>query len=188
MGSLQYTYNIVVEKSPILIDTPIINQTINIGENILLYCAVEGDPDPLITWFKGNKLLANSSTIYGKINKKMFLSMNKQLLRIVNTEFDSFGEYNCKAENHLGTAQRKFIITFTPYWGEWSAFSVCSKACGKGLQVRMRFCRKMEKYQKNVHCIGKDTETKVCVRRQCIPNEWSEWSDFSAWYIEISYE
>lgn len=53
-------------------------------------------------------------------------------------------------------------------WGSWTNWSPCSKTCGKGLQMRKRFCNNPEPVYGGKDCAGENIEYQECNMRNCI--------------------
>ena len=54
-------------------------------------------------------------------------------------------------------------------YGRWSGFTVCSKSCGEGFQIRERMCNnpKPQGGGKDCSVIGSDTITRSCNSNPC---------------------
>ncbi|EUB62928.1 Hemicentin-1 [Echinococcus granulosus] len=68
-------------------------------------------------------------------------------------------------------------------WGQWSAWSHCSKSCGGGIRRRTRQCNNPSPRFGGAPCQpqGGDSETTECQENPCPVNgEWSNWSSWSA--------
>ena len=59
------------------------------------------------------------------------------------------------------------VIAVDGKWSKWSAFSKCSKTCGKGKKTRTRTCTNPPPSGGGKNCKGKDNQTKNCNRRKC---------------------
>ncbi|XP_074834392.1 cartilage intermediate layer protein 2 [Carettochelys insculpta] len=58
----------------------------------------------------------------------------------------------------------RFLCPAGASWGEWSAWSPCSKSCGSGgKRVRHRSCKK----SKRSRCVGRPLEVQKCARTPC---------------------
>lgn len=75
-----------------------------IGKNITLICNIlEGHPIPILSWWKNNQQLKNSSDI--------ILSKNQKRLRIVNAQMDRHeGSYACQAQNIRGESKDSIVV------------------------------------------------------------------------------
>ena len=62
-----------------------------------------------------------------------------------------------KSINHLSHAESR--------WSAWTPWSVCSKTCGTGHQVRTRTCSKAP--GSNSTCEGTSTEVRLCKIEDC---------------------
>ncbi|CAF0892529.1 unnamed protein product [Adineta steineri] len=71
----------------------------------------------------------------------------------------------------------------TGVWSDFKDWSVCSSTCGEGYQFRKRDCLSENDRNKkisNEHCIGKDTETQLCVIKACPTyGPWTTWTPCS---------
>ena len=67
------------------------------GNSTNFYCVVSGDPAPTISWTKGGFSINQSN------NSRISFSENKELLTITNLNRQDSGEYQCVANNSLGT-------------------------------------------------------------------------------------
>lgn len=168
-GSVEYVFLVEIEKSPTLIASAVETQTINLNDDFLLECAIDAMPEVNISWYRNEKLLANSS-MYGKIANNIFLTPKGNFLRVTNAQISSFGEYKCMATNHLGTVERKFHIEYAATWSEWSAWSICSRNCSNQRQFRKRHCVIRNSMLAADRCVGSDTEIKKCTRIACTSN------------------
>lgn len=66
-------------------------------------------------------------------------------------------------------------------WGDWSAFSACTAACGSGQSTRTREIRSKRKTPTGVGCKGNSIEEKpckadvACQAVDCTYGDWSRW-------------
>ena len=60
----------------------------------------------------------------------------------------------------------KFYISVNCKWSHWGQWSLCSKSCGRGYQIRRRT---IAKYAKNggKKCVGRKMEKRLCIRGRC---------------------
>ncbi|XP_076324737.1 semaphorin-5A-like isoform X2 [Tachypleus tridentatus] len=63
-------------------------------------------------------------------------------------------------------------------WLEWSAWSVCSRSCGGGVQVRERNCSNPRTNKNVLACEGDEHMERSCNLQKC-RDEWEEWSIWS---------
>ncbi|XP_077969042.1 A disintegrin and metalloproteinase with thrombospondin motifs gon-1-like isoform X2 [Styela clava] len=66
------------------------------------------------------------------------------------------------------------VTTPKPIYSNWSAWSKCSKTCGKGLEVRSRICM-----ERQIQCNKETSQTRQCTRRICPTPVWSNWGSWS---------
>ena len=64
-----------------------------------------------------------------------------------------------------------------PEWSDWSAFSVCTKSCGKGFQTRTRVCTAKDP---TLGCVGPHRQNFSCNSHICTLALWTEWSSYGA--------
>jgi hypothetical protein len=83
---------------------------VKIGENVILSCNAEGNPEPVLTWTKDEAAL--------KYTNRVRLSSNNRTLNIEFIKESDSGLYACSAENILGadeaTAQVDVINSHGP--------------------------------------------------------------------------
>ena len=60
-----------------------------------------------------------------------------------------------------------YVIAVDGKWSEWSAFSECSKTCGKGKKTRTRTCTNPPPSGGGKECKGKNNDTKKCNLGKC---------------------
>uniref|UniRef100_A0A915L4Z4 Hemicentin-1 n=1 Tax=Romanomermis culicivorax TaxID=13658 RepID=A0A915L4Z4_ROMCU len=56
-------------------------------------------------------------------------------------------------------------------WGDWGAWSDCSKPCGGGQSTRTRTCK-----PDNANCVGDKSQSQDCNKQTC-----AQWGDWGAW-------
>lgn len=92
---------------------PLQNLTVKDGEELLLQCIVEGDPEPQIMWSKnGNKI--SSSEIIDLKYKNGVAS-----LRINEVYPEDEGDYVCKATNSVGSNETKCKLSIQRKYLSW---------------------------------------------------------------------
>ena len=52
-------------------------------------------------------------------------------------------------------------------WGQWTAFSRCSKTCGSGTKKRQRLCNKPSPAHEGLFCVGSASQTVLCNKNPC---------------------
>ncbi|XP_005393493.2 PREDICTED: A disintegrin and metalloproteinase with thrombospondin motifs 7 isoform X5 [Chinchilla lanigera] len=56
-------------------------------------------------------------------------------------------------------------------WSDWSAWSVCSRSCGTGVQSTERWCTQPEPKYKGRFCLGERRRTRLCNLQACPPGQ-----------------
>ncbi|XP_023568317.1 A disintegrin and metalloproteinase with thrombospondin motifs 7 isoform X3 [Octodon degus] len=56
-------------------------------------------------------------------------------------------------------------------WSEWSAWSVCSRSCGMGVQIAERWCTQPEPKYKGRFCLGERRRMRLCNLQACPPGQ-----------------
>ena len=74
--------------------------TVKEKHNVTLPCKAAGFPPPIITWYKGGKVIEDE--------RKQF---KKRKLEIKEIQFENRGIYTCTAENLLGRVQLSVNVT-----------------------------------------------------------------------------
>jgi len=79
------------------------------------------------------------------------------------------------------TAQKSCDISPCPIhceWGDWGAWSVCTKSCAGGETYRFRSENVTEEHGGS-NCVGSADETQVCNPGGCLVDcKWGEWEDW----------
>lgn len=108
IGESKFVFNVAVEYEPeIYISEKIIHGPI--GDNVEVKCEVKANPRARITWqFSNNSRVSNS-------NKHQIENHEKySILRIRNVDLKDYDNYNCNAQNQLGTQTVFFEVTGRP--------------------------------------------------------------------------
>ncbi|XP_074042025.1 protogenin isoform X2 [Leptinotarsa decemlineata] len=100
------------------------NNTFNLDEQMILYCAVMGWPTPTIQWFKDDDIMIGNSSIF-KISEVQ--------------EYHS-GSYTCSASNILGHISQKYYVNvhqkpffrYTPVSKSYPSSITVRLDCGAG--------------------------------------------------------
>ncbi|KAM6165457.1 hemicentin-1 [Erethizon dorsatum] len=102
-GTTERKYNLKVHVPPVIKDKEhITNVSVLLNQLTSLFCEVEGTPSPIITWYKDDVQVAESSTIQ--------ILNNGKILKLFKVMAEDAGRYSCKAINIAGTAQKHFSI------------------------------------------------------------------------------
>lgn len=87
---------------------PLQNLTVKDGEELLLQCIVEADPEPQISWSKNGNKISSSEIIDLKYKNGV------ATLKINEVYPEDEGEYVCKATNSVGSTETKCRLTVQP--------------------------------------------------------------------------
>ncbi|XP_047376657.1 hemicentin-1 isoform X4 [Sciurus carolinensis] len=102
-GTTERKYNLKVHVPPLIKDKEhLTNVSVLLNQLTSLLCEVEGTPSPVITWYKDDSQVTESSTIQIVNNGKM--------LKLFKVTAEDAGQYSCKAINIAGTSQKYFSI------------------------------------------------------------------------------
>ncbi|XP_061490012.1 hemicentin-1 isoform X2 [Rhineura floridana] len=102
-GSTEKTYNLKVHVPPEIRDQDkVTNGSVTINQPISLFCEVSGNPFPIITWYKDDVQVVESSTLQ--------ILNNGKLLKLLKASTHDTGQYSCKATNIAGSSEKFFII------------------------------------------------------------------------------
>ncbi|XP_066942937.1 hemicentin-1-like isoform X1 [Macrobrachium rosenbergii] len=74
------------------------------GEELHLYCDVEGTPPPSILWLKDGQVITN-------ISEEVMIEEKDKLLRILSVDGEDGGRYTCITSNAAGTNEYDFEVT-----------------------------------------------------------------------------
>ncbi|XP_060737332.1 hemicentin-1 isoform X1 [Tachysurus vachellii] len=160
VGSIQALALIHITEPPVLRGAANVSQLVSLGAVVVLDCPVRGTPAPVLLWFKDGHLL--------QVTKHLHRLLNGSLVLYSATSKDS-GEYQCVAENELGSTERTISLKvqdadgFSP-WEQWGP---CSVTCGRGLQQRTRFCNNPKPSNTEAACEAADTESRQCQASLC---------------------
>ena len=133
---------------------------------------IEVENDCVCKRFK-RTILTNSRTVDEKtmIRNQPHLIQNIKRERSTNSKF-----------NQMHTEHNQFILIIRSdikmpapllvhlvngVWGNWSSFSVCSKSCGRGTQIRQRECDSPSPAYGGAVCLGNINETRSCNTNVC---------------------
>ncbi|XP_057363933.1 hemicentin-1 isoform X3 [Manis pentadactyla] len=102
-GTTERKYNLKVHVPPVIKDREqVTNVSVMVNQLTTLFCEVEGTPSPIITWYKDDVQVTESSTI-------QFVN-NGKILKLFKATPGDAGRYSCKALNTAGTSQKYFNI------------------------------------------------------------------------------
>lgn len=74
-------------------------------------------------------------------------------------------------------------LTVDGGWSTWSGWSVCTKTCGNGTQIRTRSCNNPVRSNGGALCVGTASETQYCNTQTCgtgtaVNGGWSAWGEW----------
>ncbi|VTJ81530.1 Hypothetical predicted protein, partial [Marmota monax] len=102
-GTTERKYTLKVHVPPLIKDREhLINVSVLVNQLTSLLCEVEGTPSPIITWYKDDVQVTESSAVQIVNNGKM--------LKLFKATAEDAGRYSCKAINIAGTSQKYFNI------------------------------------------------------------------------------
>ena len=91
------------------------NQTnvVDAGNTITFVCVAYGDPNPTISWNRGDTVLSNDSqiTTFEELVTETGLTFVRSILVLCSAEEADAGQYNCFADNTLGNDTVFFVLT-----------------------------------------------------------------------------
>jgi hypothetical protein len=106
-----------------------------------------------------------------------------QTLTIPSAQLKDTGEYECVAENSIGSdiASASVVVWRDGSWSSWGRFSPCSVSCGIGEKTRQRLCNAPGPANGGVCPDGPSEETVACRNIPCPVDgaltTWSEWAE-----------
>ena len=59
------------------------------------------------------------------------------------------------------------VATVDGVWGQWTEWAGCSRSCGYGEQLRVRYCDSPAPADGGSDCAGVDTEAMGCLLKEC---------------------
>ncbi|XP_026645393.1 hemicentin-1 [Microtus ochrogaster] len=102
-GTTERKYNLKVHVPPAIKDKEhLTNVSVLVNQLASLYCEVEGTPSPVISWYKDDIQVTESSTVQ--------IVNNGKTLKLFKVSAEDMGRYSCKALNIAGTAQKYFNV------------------------------------------------------------------------------
>ncbi|XP_028320598.1 contactin-5 isoform X3 [Gouania willdenowi] len=90
----------ILASAPIFVPNPV-RVIATLGKDVLLECKPRASPKPRITWKRGDRRI--------QLNKRIILLRNNTL-KIVNSSRADEGNYVCRAENQLGSAEMTAML------------------------------------------------------------------------------
>ncbi|XP_034095686.1 contactin-5 isoform X5 [Gymnodraco acuticeps] len=90
----------ILALAPVFVHNPV-RVIATLGKDILLECKPKASPKPRITWKRGDRRIQQSRRI---------MLLRNNTLRIVNSSRADEGNYVCRAENELGSAEMTAVL------------------------------------------------------------------------------
>lgn len=102
-GTTEKKYNLKVHVPPVIKDKEqVTNVSMLVNQLTNLFCEAEGTPSPIITWYKDDVQVSESSTVQ--------IVNNGKILKLFKATPKDAGRYSCKAINVAGSSQKYFNI------------------------------------------------------------------------------
>ncbi|XP_062437683.1 hemicentin-1 [Rhea pennata] len=102
-GSTERKYNLKVHVPPEIRDQETVtNTSVVVQHPVSLLCEVSGNPFPIISWYKEDIQVVESSTLQ--------ILHNGKILKLLRAAADDAGQYSCKAINVAGSSEKLFNI------------------------------------------------------------------------------
>ncbi|XP_054713925.1 hemicentin-1-like [Uloborus diversus] len=171
-GSAERVAELIIRSKPEFIIEPH-SRKIEVGNDVLMDCKVNGEPKPAVIWLK-------DSALVNKTDRLSILPNNS--LQIIAAQLLDEGIYACTAENELGSVvvEAQLVIQVHGKWSDWQEWSSCSSSCGDGIQSRQRVCNNPLPKNGGKACIGLSSEVRHCESEPCaVDGEWGNWMEWS---------
>ncbi|KAM9701084.1 netrin receptor UNC5D-like, partial [Menidia menidia] len=144
---------------------------------IVLHCRPpEGVPPAQVQWFKNEEPLGSGLDPLGS-------GLDPQTLVLGSARLSDSGNYSCMASN-AAARRHSHAAAVTVYvnggWSLWAGWSLCSVACGRGVQKRTRSCTNPAPLNGGAFCEGAALQRIPCTALCPMDGGWTEWSDWSA--------
>ncbi|XP_008936946.1 PREDICTED: hemicentin-1-like, partial [Merops nubicus] len=102
-GSTERKYNLKVNVPPEIRDQEKVTNTSGVVHHpVSLFCEVSGNPFPVISWYKEDIQVVESSTHQ--------ILHNGKILKLLKAATDDAGQYSCKAINIAGSSEKLFNL------------------------------------------------------------------------------
>ncbi|XP_065505206.1 hemicentin-1 isoform X3 [Caloenas nicobarica] len=102
-GSTERKYNLKVHVPPEIRDQEkVTNTSVVVHHSASLFCEVSGNPFPIISWYKEDIQVVESSTVQ--------ILHNGKILKLFKAATDDAGQYSCKAINVAGSSEKLFNL------------------------------------------------------------------------------
>ncbi|XP_009996158.1 PREDICTED: hemicentin-1 [Chaetura pelagica] len=103
VGSIERKYNLKVNVPPEIRDQEkVTNTSVVVHHPVSLFCEVSGNPFPVISWYKEDIQVVESSTLQ--------ILHNGKILKLLKAATDDAGQYSCKTINVAGSSEKLFNL------------------------------------------------------------------------------
>lgn len=79
------------------------SKTVKEGESVVLECIANGNPEPMISWYKDGQRI--------ELNSRVLTHLDGQVLVILTAQLDDEGTYDCEVTNEQGMASQTAELT-----------------------------------------------------------------------------
>uniref|UniRef100_A0A8C9N6Y6 Hemicentin-1 n=1 Tax=Serinus canaria TaxID=9135 RepID=A0A8C9N6Y6_SERCA len=102
-GSTQRRYSLKVHVPPEIRDQDkVTNTSVVVYHPVSLFCEVTGNPSPVISWYKDDIQVVESSALQ--------ILHNGKILKLLKATTEDAGQYSCKAINVAGSSEKLFNL------------------------------------------------------------------------------
>uniref|UniRef100_A0A8B9ZBH1 Hemicentin 1 n=1 Tax=Anas platyrhynchos TaxID=8839 RepID=A0A8B9ZBH1_ANAPL len=102
-GNTERKYNLKVHVPPEIRDQEkVTNTSVVVNHPVSLFCEVSGNPFPIISWYKEDTQVVESSALQ--------ILHNGKILKLLKAATDDAGQYSCKAINVAGSSEKLFNL------------------------------------------------------------------------------
>ncbi|XP_078498867.1 hemicentin-1 [Lissotriton helveticus] len=102
-GATERKYNLKVHVPPEIRDKDkLTNVSVVVNQPTSLFCDASGSPPPIITWYKGDEQIVESSS--------MQIIHKGRILKLLKAATDDTDQYTCRAINVAGSSEKLFNI------------------------------------------------------------------------------
>uniref|UniRef100_A0A8C3GM35 Hemicentin 1 n=1 Tax=Cairina moschata TaxID=8855 RepID=A0A8C3GM35_CAIMO len=102
-GNTERKYNLKVHVPPEIRDQEkVTNTSVVINHPVSLFCEVSGNPFPIISWYKEDTQVVESTALQ--------ILHNGKILKLLKAATDDAGQYSCKAINVAGSSEKLFNL------------------------------------------------------------------------------
>ncbi|XP_027560313.1 hemicentin-1 isoform X2 [Neopelma chrysocephalum] len=102
-GSTERKYNLKVNVPPEIRDQEkVTNTSVVVHHPVSLFCEVTGNPFPVISWYKEDIQVVESSAVQ--------ILHNGKILKLLKAATEDAGQYSCKAINVAGSSEKLFNL------------------------------------------------------------------------------